>query len=211
MTELTALEKNRIFSDRTAQKASYPEIPEMISTLINASKKILDLGCGEGGIIRAIFEKFPKKNITGVDISPRRINFLKKIFPQGRFLCEDVAHTSLKSKFDLIICSQVIEHVENDKKIVEEFYRLLTKEGFLYVTSVIKRPWAIYKYRNKKKFVLDPTHEKEYSSGEEFKKIFEPEFELIKLKKYPVGRKFLFFEIRIPGYFIIETLWKKKK
>ena len=85
---------------------------------------------------------------------------------------------------------------------------LLKKEGFLYVSSVIKKSWAIYKYRNKGKFVLDPTHEREYRSKEEFLNLFKNKFKLLKLKIYPVKRKKI-ITFTIPGYYIIETLWKK--
>lgn len=209
MINQNVLEKNRIFSDKTSQSLKNPEIPRMILEFIQSSKRILDLGCGEGGMISAILNKFPQKEIIGVDISPRRIELLKKKFPKNKFLCEDINKTSIKSnEFDLIICTQVIEHVENDKKLIEEIYRILKRKGKLYITSVIKNPWAIYKYRNNNKFVLDPTHEKEYSSEKEFISRFEENFRLIKIKKNPVKRK-LFFEIRIPGYYTVDTLWEK--
>jgi ubiquinone/menaquinone biosynthesis C-methylase UbiE len=212
MIKQSPLEKNRAFSDKISQGLKNPEIPEMILEAINPAKKILDLGCGEGGIISAILERFPKKRITGVDISTRRIDLLKRKFPKQNFLCGDITNTPLKSKmFDLIICTQVIEYVGDDKKLIEEFYRLLKKGGFLYASSVIKKPWAIYKYRNNGKFVLDPTHEREYSSERDFLKKFEDKFQLIKMKKYQVKRKFLSGEIRIPGYFTIDSLWKIKK
>lgn len=209
MTNQSALEKNRIFSNKTSQGLKNPEIPKMILGLIPSSKKILDLGCGEGGMIRAILNKFSQKEIIGVDISPRRIELLRKKFPKHKFLCEDVNKTSLKkNEFDLIICTQVIEHVENDKKLIDEIYRILKIRGKLYITSVIKNPWAIYKYRNNNKFVLDPTHEREYSSEQEFISLFRERLKLIKIKKNPVKRK-LFFEIRIPGYYTVDTLWEK--
>lgn len=212
MKELNTLEKNKIFSEKTNQNIKNPEIPPMLKGIATSSKNILDLGCGEGEIIRAILTKFPKKEIIGVDISPRRISLLKRMFPNKKFICEDVVNTSLKDNlFDLIICTQVIEHVENEKKLIEEIYRLLKPDGKAYIASVIKKPWAIYKYRNNGKFVLDPTHEREYSSEEEFIKILEDTFQLIKIKKYPVKRKFLSREITIPGYYTFDSLWKTKK
>jgi len=210
MIKLNTLEKNKLFSDKTRQKLENSEIPEMILGLVSSSNKILDLGCGEGGIISAILKKFPNKRIVGIDISPRRINLLKNKFPKQTFLCKDINSTHLKSNgFDLIICTQVIEHVEDDKMLIKEIYRLLEKGGHLYITSVIKKKWAIYKYRNNGKFVLDPTHEREYSSKKDFIKRFKKKFLLIKSKKNLVKR-LLFFEVRIPGYYTIDTLWKKK-
>ena len=208
----TALEKNREYSDDYIQKIKNSKIPNMIKPLIEKQNvsKIVDLGCGEGGIICAIEKQDKSKKITGVDISPRRIDFLKNKFLKYNFLCKDVCSTRLKKhSFDLVISTQVIEHVEDDKKLVDEIDRILKYGGYLYISSVVKKFWAIYKYRNRHgKLVLDPTHEKEYSSKEEFINLFKNKFSLLKLRIVPVRFKKIFL-IRIPGYYIVESLWKK--
>jgi len=210
MKELTPLEKNKIFSNKVIQKVPNPEIPKMIQELVWKSERILDLGCGDGEFIKEILKKYSRKKITGVDISPSRIARLKQEFPSIDLLCEDILKNSLKKEqFDLIICSQVIEHIQNEEEIIQEFNRLLRKGGYLYVTSVLKKPWAVYKYRNNGKFVLDPTHEREYASEEEFRKNIEKHFKLLKVNIFPTRRKII-FKVKIPGYFIIESLWKKE-
>lgn len=205
----SVIQKNLEYSERYIQKIGDQKVPEMIEDLLPSVKNILDLGCGEGSIISAILKKYSNKKITGVDISPRRINSLKEKFPKQTFICGDICSTKLKkNSFNLVMSTQVIEHVKDDKKMVEEMNRLLKKGGFLHVSSVIKKPWAIYKYRNKGNFVLDPTHEREYSSREEFLNLFKGKFKLLKEEIFPVKRKKI-FTIRIPGYYIIEGLWKK--
>ena len=206
-----AIEKNIEYSDKYKQKITDTEIPKMIQEIVNNKKiiKIIDLGCGDGGLISSIDKKRKDKKIWGVDISPRRISYLKKKFNKYKFFCKDICSTDLKENFfDLIISTQVIEHVGNDEKLVKEMYKILKKNGYLYVSSVIKKPFAIYQYRNKGKFVLDPTHEREYGSKKEFAVLFKDKFKLIKLKIYPVERKKI-IKFKVPGYYIIETLWKK--
>ncbi len=206
------LKRNIEYSNNFFQKVEGSVVPSMIKNLLNKKKikKIIDLGCGDGGIINAISKKYKDKKITGVDISPRRIKTLKQKFPKYDFYCKDVCSTKLKkSSFDLIICTQVIEHIENDKKLLKEIYRILKKNGYLYISSVLKKPWAIYKYRNRHgKFALDPTHEYEYKSKEEFTNLFRRKFKLLKLLVFPVKRKKI-ITFKIPGYYIIESLWKK--
>ena len=205
----SALKRNKEYSDRHIQNIGSWEIPSMVRHLVFSSKNILDLGCGDGGTVSGIIRKYPSKKVTGVDISPRRIDSLKERFPKKRFICGDVCSTKLKdNSFDLIISTQVIEHVEDDKKMVREMHRLLKKGGFLYISSVIKKPWAIYKYRNKGKFVLDPTHEREYSSKEEFLNLFLKKFRLLKVIISQVRRKKI-ISFNVPGYYIIDSLWKK--
>jgi len=202
-----ALERNREYSDRYIQKIEKPKIPDLLKKIIKKSEKIIDLGCGYGNIIQAIKKRYPKKKIIGVDISPVRIKFLKEKYSKDKFLCRDVVNTKLKKDFfDLIISTQVIEHLKDDKKFINEIGRIMKKGGYVYISSVIKKPWAVYKYRNKGKFVLDPTHEKEYKHEKEFLDLFKEKFSLVKFKIFPVKRRLLFLEIKIPGYYIIEGL-----
>jgi 2-polyprenyl-3-methyl-5-hydroxy-6-metoxy-1,4-benzoquinol methylase len=206
-----ALQKNIEYSDKYHQSVKKVEIPGMIKDILEKKRlsKIIDLGCGDGGLILSILKNYENKKITGVDASPRRILDLKKKIKGQKFLCRDISSMNLgKNKFDLVICTQVIEHVEDDRKLVDEIFKILKPKGYLYISSVIKKPFAIYKYRRRGKFVLDPTHEREYGSKEEFIHLFKEKFKIRKLKVYPVERK-KFFAFQIPGYYIIETLWEK--
>ncbi|MFC1710673.1 class I SAM-dependent methyltransferase [Nanoarchaeota archaeon] len=206
----SVIERNREYSDKYFQKIEDSELPTVIKNLALKSKKIVDLGCGDGGIINSIININPKKNLTGVDISPRRIRDLRRKFPAKKFVCTDVCKTGLKSNFfDFVICSQVIEHVEDDRELVEEIDRISKKGAYIFVGSVIKKPWAVYKYFNNGKFVLDPTHEREYRTKEDFLRLFEKKFKLLKVDVLPVKRKKI-LTIRIPGYYTVEGLWRKE-
>ena len=207
------LEKNREYANKYFQNVKNPVLSKEIRNFLSKKevKKVIDLGCGEGSFIYALKLFDNSINVTGIDISERRINGLKKKFPNDNFYVRDVCDTKLKEKFDFVHSSQVIEHVENDKKMVKEISRLLKKEGILFCSSVIKKPGAIYKYRNNKKFVLDPTHEREYVNKEEFLNLFKEDFKLIKSWVEPVRRNFLGLNFRIPGYYLVFGIWKKRK
>jgi len=209
----TILEKNKEYSENYHQKIDKKGlIPEMIKDIINKEEinTIVDLGCGDGEVIRGILNKYQDKNVLGIDISPRRINDLIKEFPKQKFICADVCNSKLDdNSIDLAISTQLIEHLEDDVDFVGEIERILKPKGYAFITSVIKKPWAIYKYRNKGKFVLDPTYVREYKNVDEFLELFKPEFKLIKYKVFPVKRKAFGLSLRIPGYYIVEALWEK--
>ena len=209
----SVLDINKEYSEKYFQKIGGGFLPQMINRLLDKGdiKQIVDLGCGDGGTILGILKKYKNKKIVGVDISPRRIKSLRKRLPKYNFICRDVCNTRLLKHFDLVICTQVIEHVENDKKLLKEIYRILKPLGYLYISSVIRKSWAIYKYRNRhKRFVLDPTHEYEYSSKKEFVNLLKNhKFKPLRLKVYSVKRKLFNFTILIPGFYIIEALCQK--
>lgn len=208
----TVLEKNREYSEKFIQPIKNPKLPNEIKNILEKEKikSMIDLGCGDGAIVEAVKKEFPRISIFGVDISSRRINRLKEKFPKEKFFISDVCNTKLKERFDFVYTSQVIEHVEDDKKMVKEINKLLKKNGILFCSSVIKKPWAIYQYRNNGKFVLDPTHEREYKNEKDFLGLFKNDFTLEKYGISKTKRKKFGITFRIPGFYEVWGIWIKK-
>jgi len=212
-TKEEILKGNVEYSDKFIQSVENPALSKEILNLIsnNNIESLIDLGCGDGAFIFAIKKEFPKMEVVGIDISPRRIFGLKKKFPRNKFYVKDVCDTKLKNKFDFVHSSQVIEHVPSDKEMAKEMRRLLKDGGIMFCSSVIKKPFAVYKYRCNGKFALDPTHVREYGSQEEFLNLFRKNFKLLQSWTYPVKRKILGIHVRIPGYYLVFGIWEKRK
>ena len=212
MNETEILLRNRNFSDVYHQKTGLSNLPPLVFKIIEGKEihTIADFGCGDGVNIIPLAKRYPSKNFIGVDISKRRIDDLINKLPKHKFIVGNVSATNIKSEsIDFLICTQVIEHVPDDLKLVDELYRVVKSKGYLFISSVIKKPWAIYRYRNNGRFVLDPTHVREYPSKEAFLSILKDKFSLMDFKVYPTRRRKL-ITFQIPGYYQIETLWRKK-
>ena len=96
---------------------------------------LLDLGCGVGGT------SFPfcymGYQVTGVDIDAKSAEECnnKNKFPNGRFIVGDITNLDLKKKFDVIICSEVIEHSETPDKILQVIGSHLKTNGIAVITT----------------------------------------------------------------------------
>jgi len=78
--------------------------------------KILDIACGGGLQYAALKEYLPQVYYTGIDITPRHIQFCKSTFPQAKFLLSDAARLPFKDKeFDTCIVRHLIEHHPKEK------------------------------------------------------------------------------------------------
>jgi ubiquinone/menaquinone biosynthesis C-methylase UbiE len=98
-------------------------------------KSLLDAGCGTG-VYSFYFTKKIKK-IEAIDISKEKIGFLKKenIFKNIQFSVADLCKLPFKNNsFDQIICSDVLEHIKDDKKALLELRRVLKIGGILLLT-----------------------------------------------------------------------------
>ena len=95
--------------------------------------KILDAGCGEGQLLLKIFER-GYKNIYGVDITKIAIKQAEKRV-KANFSLQNLENLNYENeKFDVVICTEVIEHIENYEKVLQELKRILKKNGLLIIT-----------------------------------------------------------------------------
>ncbi len=73
-----------------------------------------------------------------------------------------------KEYFDFITCTQVIEHIEDEDIAIDNLSRALKRGGILYLTTVYKKWYGWYFYKNSEgKWVIDPTHVREYTSDDQ--------------------------------------------
>jgi 2-polyprenyl-3-methyl-5-hydroxy-6-metoxy-1,4-benzoquinol methylase len=86
-------------------------------------KKIVDIGTGGG---YKLIKYFNDKNTIGVDLQPT-IEFLKKTYPDKSWCSFEELDS--KSKFDLFICSDVIEHVSE----LDGFIKKLNSFNFKHI------------------------------------------------------------------------------
>lgn len=111
---------------------------------INPEGTMLDLGCGEGRHIFGVMEKFPDLKCIGLD---PHIESLDKAFEGLKFL-ESISNTKTSflsgsayslpfcdDSFDLVVCSEVLEHLHDYKDAIKEINRVL-KPGGQFLASV---------------------------------------------------------------------------
>ena len=99
--------------------------------------KILDIGSGISPVSPDM------KNTKFADISLDAVKFLKdKGFNSE---CEDITKLREKAEsYDIILCSEVLEHVKDYKKGLKEIRRVLKKDGIAIITvPVYKKYWDI--------------------------------------------------------------------
>jgi 2-polyprenyl-3-methyl-5-hydroxy-6-metoxy-1,4-benzoquinol methylase len=101
-------------------------------------RAILDLGCGYGVYSSEL--KWNGMKPTGVDYELKNVEVWKKINSQFKdeipFVMASVLFLPFKNGvFDVIICTEVLEHLEEDKKALIEMNRILKKRGSLLLTT----------------------------------------------------------------------------
>lgn len=107
----------------------YKFIDSLISE--NNTHSIIEIGCGEGWLSEKILSNHQIK-LTMVDIIDQRKTLL-----DADFMCADCSTSRLNindSSVDLLIATQVIEHLENPSFFFNEAKRVLKEGGYLLLS-----------------------------------------------------------------------------
>jgi len=121
-----------------SQEFLLPFIEESIK--IQPGIKVLEIGCGEGGVLKPFIKKGAW--CLGVDLSESRIRraqqFLEPEVLSGHveFIAQNVYEEDFRSKyegkFDLILLKDTIEHIPEQAKFIPYLKQFLTKNGKIF-------------------------------------------------------------------------------
>ena len=88
---------------------------------------VLEVGCGTGAVIAELQRRGVARAYYAVDYSSEAIAFVKKYLPdvhsaKGDIMKMDCTELFGQSKFDLVICSHVLEHLESPEQFLKALF-----------------------------------------------------------------------------------------
>ncbi len=119
-------------------------IDRFFSTLFTEIKKlqpesILDVGCGEGFTLQKLKDKGIGKKLEGIEYLARAIEIGNQIHPGLKLKQGDIYNLPYKdNEFDLVLCTEVLEHLEDPESALKELKRVAQR---YCVISVPNEPW----------------------------------------------------------------------
>ena len=101
--------------------------------LVFEGARILDVGCGEGSLLKEIKRRAPSIQIVGVEPDVAFATFARDYLKSNVYSTLAKLSESGESAFDLIILSHVLEHVENPVDLLRQLTGLMDRYGSIYV------------------------------------------------------------------------------
>jgi len=166
-------------------------IQEELQPIINNHEryKLLDIGSHRGGYSIA-FSKMGYE-VTGLELDKDKIETAKKASKEYKeeikFIQSDARKTPFKDNtFDVAILSNVIEHIPNTEKLLREIYRILKKQGILYIQ--FPPYWGFFGGHIYLKAISLPLHYFSRKTTDFFVKRFKLESELDEIEKITIDK-----------------------
>lgn len=122
--------------------------------------KILDAGCGEGHLLFEVSKLIDSSNkLYGTDILDVALEKAKERVKGGSFSLQNLESLNFKNNsFDVIMCTDVIEHIPNYKKVLSELKRVLKEDGTLIISFPNETLWTISRFFLGRKPIKVPEH-----------------------------------------------------
>ena len=148
--------KDYYVRENTGQTLRYNWYAEKFFKNIS-NKRILEIGCGDGGIVQFLKEK---NKVFAVDLSKNGVRFLKKKGIEAYQV--DVSNEALPFKnqsLDFVIILETLEHLKSPQAAIEEIQRVLKKDGIMLASIPNPRNMhklmypCLFNLRNFKKFL----------------------------------------------------------
>lgn len=134
-------QRDQARTDQTPAEAWYHEhrygvAVRMVQPYVRTFSRVVDLGCGDGALLSRL-----GGSRTGVDISAVRLS--RASAPGARLVVGDVATWGEPEAADVVLCTEVIEHLPEPERLLANICRILTPDGVALV-GTLNDPLGMY-------------------------------------------------------------------
>jgi 2-polyprenyl-3-methyl-5-hydroxy-6-metoxy-1,4-benzoquinol methylase len=113
----------------------YSDVTKRIANLQLHPSSVLDVGSGSGHLLAGIKDLYPNATMLGVDFSEASVTLAKRLQPGITFQpCSIFDLDQLGGTYDLVICTEVLEHLEKADVALSKLVRMCATGGTIVIT-----------------------------------------------------------------------------
>ena len=139
---------------------------EFFTRNINPGERVLDIGCGNGIVDYEIATSVAGAEVAGIDISGENIRWASGHYehPHLKFFQGDALRDLPGESFDVVILSNVLEHVDERTDFLKRIVSSIGPHRLLVRVPLFEREWRVpLKKELGVDYRLDETHRTEYT------------------------------------------------
>ena len=115
-------------------KARNALITWAVSRYFPGARAILDVGCGNGQVSRALQRAFPNLRLTACEAFPEGLAIAARKVPTAELVQADIRDLPWSEEFDVVGAFDVLEHVTDDAAALRQMVRATRPHGGVIVT-----------------------------------------------------------------------------
>jgi len=173
--------------------ASYLEKRRLLEARRYLRGRVLDLGCGNAGLIAFLKEG---QHYYGIDSNARKIRKLEKKYPRYGFSVRNVDEDSLdlEEQFDTITMLALLEHLKNPRHVLEQCSHLLTRNGRIVMTTPTRSGGKVHNVCASLRltYELATKEHRRFYSYNGVRALLPPELGIVEYKRFELGLNQLF-------------------
>jgi len=98
-----------------------------------SGRRFLDIGCNGGFMVEAAHEN--GLDAVGIELDPISLEYAQRNFPDNEYFHGRVEEYQPIKPFDIVYCSEVVEHVSDSNSFISAAARLMRPGALLYLTT----------------------------------------------------------------------------
>lgn len=164
--------------DNWRKKSQYyqRELAKFLQFIIPKNKNILEIGSSTGDLLASLN---PGRGV-GIDVAEKMTSIACQKYPQFKFITADAQNLPIQEKFEYVVMTDLVGHLEDVQKAFEELHKVINEHGRAVITSYnyLWEPilWLLEKSRLKM-----PQPEQNWLSHKDIEKILSlAGFEMVK-------------------------------
>lgn len=152
---------------------------------VRAGDRVLDVGCGKGELAHDLATR-GGASVTAIDISATSLDFARSSFAADRleFLAGDVLSWNPSHPYDVVVLSNVLEHIAPRVALLERLHARSPSAAVLVRVPSRERDWLVpLREELGLPHFSDPTHETEYTVAQLAEELAEAGFAIEELEQ----------------------------
>lgn len=110
----------------------YEEVAEICARWKPTS--VIDVGCGSGHLLEALVRRHSPRRVVGIDHAAAGIERARQLLPAGEFEARDLHELKFDETFELVLCTEVLEHLADPGAAMAVLTRLCGPAGVIVIT-----------------------------------------------------------------------------
>jgi SAM-dependent methyltransferase len=97
-------------------------------------ESMLEIGCGTGFVLSGVGKRFPHARLAGSEVFREGLKFAAARMPTVELLQMDASKIPFESEFDVIGAFDVLEHIEQDERVLAQMHQAVKPGGGILLT-----------------------------------------------------------------------------